>query len=1159
MKGLETRLFILLCLVSAFSQVRGTSCNFKEKQIVYLTDVGELELSDNRKQVNFQITVSRNCTLKFNMQSTLEMKEDKCFVDGFVTTSRNVVSIQLSLCNGVTGEFALYDGTILRIEPILQPGIEIKRKEMASVPHLLTKLGEDIRTHDFSRRIRTRRAPAKTTVLTLINKSGKVVLFYFMDTRYHRRRYFLRLRLNEKNLVKTYVGTTWLAYDRQQNPLLLNGRFNFLVHPKHADKNNVKVVITSRTSISTATRLEQLPEIKPKFVEVLVVADQSMVKHHKNKTKKYINTLMTIVNEIFQHKSLNASVGIAVTDIKILENYTSDLDIPLSNSRKALQQACKYTYDLKKRENLKFDISVTITRTKFGVSGFTPLYRMCVEYKSCTVIHDAGFHSAFIIAHEIAHAIGLAHDGDHNECGPDGPRGSIMYPTVYSKFTRYFWSNCTKFQIRENLDYFPCLNNKPKEYVERNETDLPGVYFNIDEQCQLYHGPGYRNCLGARGADQYCQILFCRIPGKRKRCSYWSLPPIDGTKCAKGKWCFRGKCLQHGLLGPKPINGSWSSWQSWGSCSTTCGRGVRLRKRECGNPRPEFGGRDCNGSSGDWTICEAKPCYYKRVFGDTRVDMCYYEGGSAWKWLSEETMKHEVDVLNLNCTFEHGICGWKHVNDTKSMWILHSGKTPTTKTGPRYDHTYKNKTGHYLYMESSNPLRNGDNIKLTSPRLTVPNVCLRFYYHMYGNKLGYLRVNTSHSNEVWRKTGDHGQVWTFVEISIQHQVGYKIIIEAVRGQSYLNDIAIDDITLTSGLCQQGKDVCKVHCRDTKTNEKKVIIVPNGGRCDIHTSNLCVYGKCQVVGCDGRIGSNATLDKCGVCGGNNRRCQLHHDVLKISPKEPTSTILKIPVGSTNIVVSNRSPSNGKLATRYQKTGKVHYYGGSPTHSYAWHYYVLVNTTFRYQPFENGTQVIYGSGPISDDIQIQLLFPSSEFNQSVELYIEYSFYAPITLNNNTYIWKTHWSKCSTECNGGIRKSSYKCFHISRKITVDDKHCTLPGSVSLVEKIKSCNTHPCKIKYTYKEHPWSECSLCGIIGFRTRNVTCYKTVQNNQPIRAKLKECKENIPVPATVNNCFVYCPRNESVCNELSSVCPSMLKKGYCKYKNVKTLCCKTCKK
>lgn len=46
-----------------------------------------------------------------------------------------------------TGEFALYDGTILRIEPILQPGIEIKRTEMASVPHLLTKLGEDIRTY----------------------------------------------------------------------------------------------------------------------------------------------------------------------------------------------------------------------------------------------------------------------------------------------------------------------------------------------------------------------------------------------------------------------------------------------------------------------------------------------------------------------------------------------------------------------------------------------------------------------------------------------------------------------------------------------------------------------------------------------------------------------------------------------------------------------------------------------------------------------------------------------------------------------------------------------------------------------------------------------------------------------------------------------------
>ena len=39
----------------------------------------------------------------------------------------------------------------------------------------------------------------------------------------------------------------------------------------------------------------------------------------------------------------------------------------------------------------------------FFCIGFTPLYRMCVAYKSCTLVYDSGLRSAFIIAHEIAH------------------------------------------------------------------------------------------------------------------------------------------------------------------------------------------------------------------------------------------------------------------------------------------------------------------------------------------------------------------------------------------------------------------------------------------------------------------------------------------------------------------------------------------------------------------------------------------------------------------------------------------------------------------------------------------------------------------------------------------------------------------------------------
>lgn len=48
-------------------------------------------------------------------------------------------------------------------------------------------------------------------------------------------------------------------------------------------------------------------------------------------------------------------------------------------------------------------------------------------------------------------SVGLSHDGDHNECAKDTSLGSIMAPQVYSRFDQYYWSNCTRRQIHQNL------------------------------------------------------------------------------------------------------------------------------------------------------------------------------------------------------------------------------------------------------------------------------------------------------------------------------------------------------------------------------------------------------------------------------------------------------------------------------------------------------------------------------------------------------------------------------------------------------------------------------------------------------------------------------------------------------------------------------------
>lgn len=43
------------------------------------------------------------------------------------------------------------------------------------------------------------------------------------------------------------------------------------------------------------------------------------------------------------------------------------------------------------------------------------------------------------------------------------------------------------------------------------------------------------------------------------------------------------------------------------------------------------------------------------------------------------------------------------------------------------------------------------------------------------------------------------------------------------------------------------------------------------------SDKCVYFLLQEVGCDRRIGSTLSEDKCRVCGGNGEACQTMTDV------------------------------------------------------------------------------------------------------------------------------------------------------------------------------------------------------------------------------------------------------------------------------------------
>ena len=56
------------------------------------------------------------------------------------------------------------------------------------------------------------------------------------------------------------------------------------------------------------------------------------------------------------------------------------------------------------------------------------------------------------------------------------------------------------------------------------------------------------------------------------------------------------------------VDGNYSTWGAWSSCSQSCGNGTQIRIRNCTNPPPQFGGRDCVGPRNETQDCYAGPC-----------------------------------------------------------------------------------------------------------------------------------------------------------------------------------------------------------------------------------------------------------------------------------------------------------------------------------------------------------------------------------------------------------------------------------------------------------------------------------------------------------------------------------------------------------------------
>ncbi|XP_013402242.2 MAM and LDL-receptor class A domain-containing protein 1-like, partial [Lingula anatina] len=166
------------------------------------------------------------------------------------------------------------------------------------------------------------------------------------------------------------------------------------------------------------------------------------------------------------------------------------------------------------------------------------------------------------------------------------------------------------------------------------------------------------------------------------------------------------------------------------------------------------------------------------------------------------TVRPTILTAPFTCNFDRNVCGFTQSSSDQFDWTRHRGNTSSQNTGPSKDHT--TGSGYYMYIEASSPRRPNNTAIIHSPTINIKGKsCISYWFHMYGGTMGRLTVSVligSKRNVLFTTTGNKGNTWIQKRHTWAFDVPAKIEFQAIRGLNYASDIAIDDVSVTSGPC-----------------------------------------------------------------------------------------------------------------------------------------------------------------------------------------------------------------------------------------------------------------------------------------------------------------------------------------------------------------------
>ncbi|XP_062586815.1 MAM domain-containing glycosylphosphatidylinositol anchor protein 1-like [Saccostrea cucullata] len=129
------------------------------------------------------------------------------------------------------------------------------------------------------------------------------------------------------------------------------------------------------------------------------------------------------------------------------------------------------------------------------------------------------------------------------------------------------------------------------------------------------------------------------------------------------------------------------------------------------------------------------------------------------------------------------------------------GATSSSGTGPLYAFD-----GYYYFYFEATRRTAGESYYIYDNNIRFENktYCLSLAYHMYGIGMGTFVISTSSKALGYKQhfsvTGNQGEKWHNIDVNLPLNKDTWIYIVAIRGKTYMNDIAIDDVILMPSPC-----------------------------------------------------------------------------------------------------------------------------------------------------------------------------------------------------------------------------------------------------------------------------------------------------------------------------------------------------------------------